>query len=135
MSQEPDKLREILDKTQRIAVIGMKRFGAARSVPLYMERAGYEIVAVNPTIDEIDGRPVVDTVTDIEGPVDMVNVFRRSDAVAGHVDEILAMEPLPTSVWLQLGIRSDEAAKRLEEAGIDVVQDRCIKVEHASRMR
>lgn len=135
MSQEPEKLREILEKTERIAVIGMKRFGAALSVPRYMERAGYEIVAVNPTIDDIDGRAVFDSVSDIEDPVDMINVFRRSDAVEGHVDEILAMDPQPNSVWMQVGVRNDTAAERLEEAGIDVVQDLCLKVVHARLMR
>lgn len=126
-----DNLRDILQQTQRIAVIGIKPFGAAHSVPAYMERFGYEIIGVNPGYDEIDGRPVADTVTDIDEPVDMVNIFRRSEAVTDHVDQILAMEPLPKTVWLQLGIRNDEAARRFEEAGIEVVQDRCLKVEHA----
>lgn len=135
MTQSREKLREILESTERIAVIGMKRFGAAYSVPLYMARAGYEIVPVNPTLDAIDDREVVDSIDQVDGPVDMVNVFRRSDAVGGHVDEILAMEPRPKTVWLQLGIRNDEAARRLEEAGIEVVQDRCLKVDHASLMR
>jgi predicted CoA-binding protein len=134
MPQDREMLRKILEQTERIAVIGMKRGGAAYSVPKYMEHHGYEIVAVNPSYDEIDGLAVVDTVDEIEEPVDMVNVFRRSEAVGSHVDEILAMEPLPKTVWLQLGIRNDDAARRLEEAGITVVQDRCLKVDHADLM-
>jgi predicted CoA-binding protein len=132
MIQDPEKLRAILDQTERIAVIGMKRGGAAYSVPKYMERHGYEIVPVNPSYDEIDGQPVFDSVSDLVEPIDMVNVFRRSDAVESHVDEILAMEPLPKTVWLQLGIRNERAALRLREAGIEVVQDRCLKIDHAS---
>lgn len=125
------KWREILDKTERIAVIGMKPSGAALSVPRYMERQGFEIVPVNPMHDEVDGRKSYATVNQVDGPVDMVNIFRRSDAVPGHVDEILKMDPLPDAVWLQLGIRHDAAARRLLEAGIEVIQDRCLKVEYA----
>ncbi len=125
------KWRDILDKTERIAVVGMKPSGAAFSVPKYMERQGFEIVPVNPMHDEIDGRKSYATVNQVDGPVDMVNIFRRSDAIPGHVDEILKMDPLPEAVWLQLGIRHDAAARRLLEAGIEVIQDRCLKVEYA----
>lgn len=131
MADSSEEFRRILQETERIAVIGMKRFGAAHSVPVYMERHGYAIFPVNPTVEEIDGKPVFERVDQIDAAVDMVNIFRHSDAVIGHVAEILAMDPLPKSVWLQLGIRSDEATRRLEEAGIEVVQDRCLKVEHA----
>lgn len=135
MSPEREKLRQILESTKRIAVIGMKRGGPAYNVPAYMERAGYEIVPVNPTLDAIDDRQVFASVDQVDAAVDMVNVFRRSEAVGDHLDEILAMEPRPTTVWLQLGIRNDEVARRLEEAGIEVVQDRCLKIDHASLMR
>jgi hypothetical protein len=132
MSNGREKLRAILESTESIAVIGMKRSGAAYSVPKYMERSGYEIVPVNPTLDRIDDVEVFDSVDEIDRPVDMVNVFRRSEFVGDHVDEILAMDPPPKTVWLQLGIRNDEAVRRLEEAGIAVVQDRCLKIDHMS---
>ena len=131
MAKTSDQLRALLEQTSRIAVIGMKPMGAAGSVPRYMKRHGYEIVPVNPHFDEIDGDPVVDTVDEIDAAIDMVNIFRRSEAVVDHVDEILAMHPPPQSVWMQLGIRNAEATRRLEKEGIHVVQDRCLKVEHA----
>ncbi len=131
MSHSSQQLRDILERTHRIAVIGMKPAGAAFSVPAYMQRHGYEIVAVNPNYHTIGSHAAVGSVAEVDGPVDMVNIFRRSDAVAGHVDEILAMDPLPKTVWMQLGIRNDAAAERLQAAGIDVVQDRCLKVEYA----
>lgn len=131
MAKTPEQLRAILDQTRRIAVIGMKPVGAAGMVPRYMKRHGYEIVGVNPNYDEIDGDSVVDTVDEIDEPIDMVNIFRRSEAVVDHVDEILAMQPRPQSVWMQSGIRNPQATRRLEKEGIHVVQDRCLKVEHA----
>ena len=80
-----------------------------------------------PDAREILGRPVYRRVSDVPGDVDLVNVFRRSKDVLAHTDDILAKRP--KAVWLQLGIRSDEAAERWARAGIDVVQDRCLMVE------
>jgi hypothetical protein len=130
-----DEVGEALEQAETIAVIGMKRAGRgpANSVPRYMERHGYRIFPVNPKHDEIDGKTSYATVQDVPAEVDLVNVFRRSSNVPDHVEEILAMEPKPETVWLQLGIRHDESARRLEEAGIRVIQDKCIKVEHARR--
>lgn len=130
-----DEITEALESAETIAVVGMKRAGggAANSVPRYMERHGYRIVPVNPKFDEIDGKTAYASVDQIPGAVDMVNVFRRSSHVAGHVGEILEMDPLPKTVWLQLGIRNDTVARELEDRGIRVIQDRCIKVEHARR--
>ena len=76
---------------------------------------------------EILGQPVYRRLADVPGDVDMVNVFRRPEHVLPHVDDIIAKAP--RAVWMQLGIRNDEAAERLARAGIDVVQDRCLKVE------
>ena len=86
-----------------------------------------------PDAKEILGRPVFRTVASIGRPVDMVNVFRRPHDINQHIDDILAAKP--KSVWFQLGIRNDEAARRFAEAGIKVVQDRCLMVEHARLMR
>lgn len=129
----PPQIKAILGDTRTIAVLGMKApgYAAAYTVPKYMERQGYAIIPVNPNHDTIDGAQVYETVDAIDEPVDMVNVFRRPEHIAPHVDEILAMDPLPKVVWFQLGIRNDAAAERLEEAGITVVQDRCLKVAHA----
>jgi predicted CoA-binding protein len=92
--------------------------------------AGYEIIPVPtyfPDVTEILGRPVFRTVAAIGRPIDMVNVFRRPADIDAHVEDILAAKP--KSVWFQLGIRNDEAAQKLAEAGIKVVQDRCLMVE------
>jgi predicted CoA-binding protein len=100
-------------------------------VPKYMLNAGFEIVPVPvyyPQVTEILGREVYRQLGDIPGEIDMVNVFRRPIDIPPHVDDIIAKRPV--SVWFQLGIRNDEAAKRLARAGIKVVQDRCIMVEH-----
>ena len=122
----------VIGATRRIAVIGIKTDPEqpAFYVPEYALRAGFDLVPVPvyyPDVTEILGQPVHRTVAAIPGSVDMVNVFRRSKDVAQHVDDILAKHP--KSVWMQLGIRNDEAAERLARAGIDVVQDRCLMVE------
>jgi len=99
-------------------------------VPLYAQKAGYDVVPVPvyyPEILEILGQPVFRTVSAVSPPVDMVNVFRRAKDIPAHVDDIIAAQP--ASVWFQLGIRNDAAAERLARAGIDVVQDRCLLVE------
>ena len=124
----------LLRETRTIAVLGIKPEShsgqAAYYVPAHMAAAGYEIIPVPvyfPDLTEILGKKVFRKVTDIGRPVDMVNVFRRPGDIPPHVDDIIAARP--KSVWFQLGIRNDEAARRLAEAGIKVVQDRCLMVE------
>lgn len=118
--------------TRRIAVLGIKIDPAkpGHYVPAYTQRAGFEIVPVPvyyPEVTEILGERVYRSVASVPGDVDMVNVFRRSNDVPPHVDDILAKKP--KSVWMQLGIHNDAAAETLARAGIDVVQDRCLMVE------
>jgi predicted CoA-binding protein len=130
--EDDARIGELLDKIHRIAVLGIKMEPEqpAHYVPEYAQRAGYEIVPVPvyyPECTEILGERVYRKVADIPGDVDMVNVFRRPKDVSAHVDDILAKKP--RAVWMQLGIRNDEAAERLARAGIDVVQDRCLMVE------
>ena len=126
-------IRQLLERTRRIAVLGIKtpETGApAFYVPEYAQRAGYEIVPVPvyyPEVTELLGQPVYRTLAAIPGQIDMVNVFRRPKDIPAHLDDILAARP--ASVWFQLGIRHDEVAERLARAGIDVVQDRCLLVE------
>lgn len=128
-------MREVLRAAKRIAIIGIKPEDRATApayyVPRYLQEAGYEIVPVPvyyPEVTTILGEKVYRNLADIPGDVDLVVVFRRSEDVANHVDEILDRKP--DSVWLQLGIRDDEAAARWAAAGIKVVQDRCSMVEH-----
>jgi predicted CoA-binding protein len=122
----------VIEATRRIAVIGIKTDAGqpAYYVPEYATRAGFSVVPVPvyyPAVTEILGQPVFRTVASIPGSVDMVNVFRRSRDVAQHVDDIISANA--KSVWMQLGIRNDEAAEKLARAGIDVVQDLCLMVE------
>jgi predicted CoA-binding protein len=131
----PDDVARIVRENTRIAVLGIKtearRDQPAFYVPEYMARAGYDIVPVPvyfPDATEILGRPVYRTVSAVPVPVEMVNVFRRPRDIPPHVEDILAARP--RVVWLQLGIRHDEAAETLAKSGIQVVQDRCLLVEH-----
>ena len=133
-------IAEVLRETRTIAVLGIKpethSAQAAFYVPAHMHEAGFEIIPVPtyfPDITEILGKPVFRTVAAVGRPIDMVNVFRRPSDIPPHVDDILAAKP--KSVWLQLGIRHDEAAQRWAEAGIKVIQDRCLMVEHGRLMR
>jgi predicted CoA-binding protein len=130
-------LRELLAETRRVAVLGMKTeaqsFQPAFYVPQYMAAAGFDVIPVPvyyPEATEIMGRKVYRKLSDVPGQIDMVNVFRRSQDVPPHLEDILAARP--KSVWLQSGIRNDGAAERLARAGIKVVQDRCLMVEHRS---
>jgi predicted CoA-binding protein len=126
-------IRALLERTRRIAVLGIKTeasLAPAYYVPEYAQRAGYEIVPVPvyyPEATEILGEPVYRSVASIPGEIDMVNVFRRPNDIPSHVDDILAKRP--RSVWFQSGIRNEAAAERFARAGIDVVQDRCLMVE------
>jgi predicted CoA-binding protein len=131
----PEDIARIVRECQRIAVLGMKteaqRDQPAFYVPEYMVSVGYDIVPVPvyyPEVTEILGRRVYRTVASVSPPADMVNVFRRPHHIPPHVDDILAARP--RVVWLQLGIRNDQAAEALARAGIQVVQDRCLLVEH-----
>lgn len=130
-----EDLRALLQRARRIAVLGIKteaqRGQPSIDVPRYMERAGYDIVPVPvyyPEVERILGQPVFRRLQDIPGDIDLVNVFRRPKDLMPHLDDIVAKQP--PAVWLQLGIRDDAFAAALVAKGIDVVQDRCILVEH-----
>src|SRR5258705_4034211 len=130
--ETPRQIKELLESTHRIAVLGIKPDPLQPSayVPEYARNAGYEIVPVPvyyPDLTELNGEKVYRKLVDIPGAIDMVNVFRRPNDIPPHVDDIIAKKP--KSVWLQLGIRNDAAAEKLARAGIDVVQDHCLLVE------
>ena len=131
------QVAEVLRRAKRLAVLGIKpeshSSAPAHYVPSYLQRAGYDVVPVPvyyPDVSEILGEPIYRTVSEIPGDIDMVVVFRKSKDVTAHIDDIIAKKP--DAVWMQLGIRNDEAAERFAEAGIDVVQDRCTMIEHRS---
>ncbi|WP_132058498.1 CoA-binding protein [Halorussus amylolyticus] len=125
------ELREILGM-QRIAVVGCSTTPGkdAHDVPKYLLDAGYEVVPVNPYADEIFGREAYDSLADVDEEVDIVDVFRPSDEVAGIVEQAIERDDVKV-IWTQLGIADNEAAERAEAAGKRVVQDRCLKVEHS----
>lgn len=132
---DAEGLRKLIADTRRIAVLGIRseRYAdrPAHFVPAYLARAGYEIIPIpvyEPEVKEILGRPVYRNLSDIPGAIDMVDVFRRSDQLAGHLDELLRVRP--KSVWLQSGIYDETIAGMLARAGIKVVQDRCLMVDH-----
>jgi uncharacterized protein len=127
-------LRTILKTAKSVAVIGAK-IGAhepAYYVPAYLAARGYRIHPVNPRLagETIHGVPVVGRLADLEGPVDVVEIFRRPHYLPDHAREVLALPWRPQAVWFQLGIRNDAAAEALARAGINVVQDRCMMPEH-----
>jgi predicted CoA-binding protein len=138
--QSDGELKALLERSRRVAVLGIKTEAQAGqpaySVPHYLQQAGYEVIPVPvyyPEATHILGEKVYRRLADIPGTVDLVNVFRRPGDIGPHVEDILSSGA--KAAWFQLGIRNDEAARRLREAGLDVVQDRCILVEHRRLMR
>lgn len=133
LTREAD-LVQVLGRSRVVAVIGAHSDAArpASYVPEYLHGQGYRILPVNPALvgQTLWGEPVVASLTELEGPIDLVDVFRRSDALPGHMDELLTMDPARTTIWFQLGIRNDEVASVLIEKGYDVVQDRCTLADH-----
>jgi predicted CoA-binding protein len=127
--ENTEEIRALIQTTKRIAVLGIKTEAQADQpsvyVPMYLKKAGFEIIPVPvyyPDTTVILGEKVFRRLIDIPDEIDMVDVFRRSHDVAGHIDDILAKKP--NSVWLQSGIRNDAAAEIFAKAGIKVVQDR-----------
>lgn len=137
---DDDGIAAILADTRTVAVLGIKTEEQAGQpafdVPQFLQKSGYDIIPVPvyfPEVTTILGRPVYRKLVDIPGPVDVVDVFRRPKDIPPHLDDMLAKKP--KVVWFQQGIRHDEVARKLAEAGIKVVQDRCLAVEHRLRGR
>ena len=129
------QIRELLASTKTVAVLGIKTEAQSNQpafyVPSYMASAGFEVIPVPvyyPQVTEILGQQVYRKLADIPIELDLVNVFRRSEDVPAHLDDILAKKP--KAVWMQSGIRHSAVAERLAQAGIKVVQDRCLMMEH-----
>ena len=131
---DDDAIRDVLGLNS-IAVVGCSTTAgkAAHEIPAYLQRHGYEIHPVNPYADTVLGESAVDSLDEVEAAIDLVNVFRPSEEVAGIVDETLARHDADgdiEAIWLQLGITDDDALADAEAAGLTTVQDRCMKVEH-----
>ncbi|HSD67184.1 MAG TPA: CoA-binding protein [Vicinamibacteria bacterium] len=131
--QNPDDatLRALLQRVRRIAVVGLspKAYRDSHRVALYLLERGYEIVPVYPREEQILGQKVYRRVQDVPGPVDLVDVFRRSADLPGVIDDALVARA--GAVWLQVGCIDEAGAHRARAAGLTVVMDRCLMVEHA----
>ncbi|WP_319568822.1 CoA-binding protein [Cohaesibacter marisflavi] len=131
-----DYLKDILSSVKRIALVGAsdKPERASYRVMSFLLDHDYHVIPVNPGKEgqEILGQRVVARLADIDGPIDMVDVFRNSEAAGGVTDEAIAVGA--KVVWMQLNVFNAAAAKRAEDAGLKVVMDRCPKIEHPSVM-
>ncbi|MBV0901967.1 CoA-binding protein [Haloarcula salina] len=128
------ELQAILE-LDRVAVVGCSASPGkdAHEIPKYLLEQGYDVIPVNPFADEIFGRETYDSLADVPGEVDIVDVFRPSEEVSDIVDAALERDD-DAVIWLQLGIHDDEAVERAEAAGRRVVQDRCMKPTHQQLM-
>ncbi|MBN9437072.1 CoA-binding protein [Bosea sp. (in: a-proteobacteria)] len=127
-------IRDILKSVKRIALVGASANEARPSwiVTKYLLDRGYEVIPVNPGLagQTLLGRAVYASLKDIPGPVDMVEIFRNSEAAGPITDEALTLDPLPKVIWMQLSVRNDEAAARAEAKGLTVIMNRCPKIEY-----
>lgn len=123
-------LRQILETAKTVAVVGLsdKPDRDSYKVAKYLQEHGYRIIPVNPTVDQVLGEKSYASVTDIREQVDVVDVFRKPEAVMPVVQE--AIDAGAGTVWMQLGVVNQEAAEKAEAAGLQVVMDRCMKIEH-----
>jgi len=126
---------DLLERAQRIAVVGLsdKPDRDSYRVAAYLQRAGYEVIPVNPAVDTVLGVKAYKSLSEIPGQVDIVDVFRRSEAVPPIAHEAIRIGA--KALWLQLGVMHEESAAKAKAAGLVVVQDECIKVEHARLAR
>jgi predicted CoA-binding protein len=129
-----DEIRAVLDGVNTIAMVGASAKDVRPSyfVLKYLLAKGYRVIPVNPgqAGKEILGQKVFGALAEIPEAVDMVDIFRSSEAAAKIVDEALALEPKPKVIWMQLGVRNDEAAGKAEAAGLRVIMNRCPKIEY-----
>lgn len=128
-----DKIRQILTGYRTVAVVGLsdKPVRDSYQVAAYLQQNGYRIVPVNPASERILGETAYPDLMAVPFPIDIVDVFRRREAVPGIVEQAIAVGA--KVVWLQIGIVDNDAARVAEAAGLQVVQNRCMKIEHAQR--
>jgi len=127
-------ISEILQTTKTIAMVGAsaKEIRPSYIVMKYLLDKGYTVIPINPGAagNEILGQKVYASLTDVPVPIDMVDIFRNSQAAGPITDEALSLDPLPKVIWMQLSVRNEEAAKNAEAAGLKVIMDRCPKMEY-----
>jgi predicted CoA-binding protein len=133
-SYPDDYIRAVLQSVKTIAVVGASANEARPSyfVFKYLLGRGYRMIAINPGLagQELLGAPCYAALKDVAEPIDMVDIFRNSEAAGAVVDEALLLDPLPKAIWMQLSVRNDEAAARAEAKGVKVVMNRCPKIEY-----
>ncbi len=128
------EVREVLESAKTIAVLGVSANPEkpAHYVAQYMLESGYKILPVNASLvgTTMFNQPVKATLAELQEPIEIVDMFRRAEFLEQHLSDILAMQPLPKLVWLQLGIHNPEFSAKLLKAGIEVVQSRCLMADH-----
>jgi uncharacterized protein len=139
VNKRPTLHVQIADAAKTVAVLGIKTQAQAGQpayfVPEFLQSTGVQIIPVPtyyPQVTEILGQPVVRDLKAIRQSVDVLDVFRRPSDLEGHVDDILSMDPRPTSVWLQSGISNPQFEQKMADAGINVVVSRCMKVDRGA---
>lgn len=127
---DDDKIKQLLKKTKTIAVLGLspKPERDSNRVAGYLKKKGYRIIPVRPGQKEVLGEKAYASLNDLDEAVDLINVFRKPEQVLSHVHEAIRLKP--KAFWMQLGIENEEAAALLTADGIDVIMNRCIKIEH-----
>ena len=125
-----DRLR-ILERYKRIAMVGLSAnpFRPSHFAAIYLLSEGYDVIPVNPREKQILGKPCYATLRDIPGPIEVVDIFRELSAVPAIVEDAVALGA--KVIWMQLGVIHEAAAERARQAGLEVVMDRCMKIEHA----
>jgi predicted CoA-binding protein len=131
ISSSPDAMRDLLTNARVIAVVGAsnKPDRPSYSIYQYLKRQGYTVYPVNPIVKDIDGDKVYPSLADVPESIDIVDIFRPSDALPEVIEDAIAAGA--KAVWAQLGINNDAAAERAEAAGLNVVMNKCIKVQHS----
>ena len=124
------EVRRVLEEAHVIAVVGHsdKAHRTSYQIAQYLRDVGYKVYAVNPNVDKINGETVYASLSDVPEPIDIVNVFRRSEHLSGVVDEAIAVKA--KVVWAQLSVYDAEAGEKAEQAGLDIIMNHCIKVEY-----
>src|SRR5574344_1134357 len=134
VNSNKDEIKAIFEETKTIAIVGLSPDNekASYRVAQYLKNAGFKIVPIYPKEDEILGEKVYRSLSEIPFDIDMVDIFRKPDAIAKIVDESIALKNQKNikTVWFQLGLTNNEAAQKAKEAGFNVVQNKCTKIEH-----
>lgn len=135
ITHDQTTIRNLLTSARIIAVVGHsdQPYRTSYQIAHYLRRVGYTVYPVNPEVATIDGQPCYPSLASVPAPIDIVNVFRRPEYLAGVVEEAIATKA--KAVWAQVGVESDEAAAKAKAAGLPLVMDMCIKVEHARLVR